>query len=51
MNAKANFTALSFDALRDFIEAALASQGLRRGQDDLKVIMMCELPTNALLAR
>ena len=28
MNAKANSTALSFDALRDFIEVALASQGL-----------------------
>jgi pyruvate,water dikinase len=28
----------------------LASQGLRRGQDDLKVIMMCEVPSNAILA-
>jgi pyruvate, water dikinase len=28
----------------------LAQNGLRRGVDDLKVIMMCELPTNALLA-
>jgi pyruvate, water dikinase len=28
----------------------LAQNGLRRGSDDLKVIMMCELPTNALLA-
>jgi pyruvate, water dikinase len=28
----------------------LASNGLRRGQHDLKLIMMCELPTNALLA-
>ena len=28
----------------------LAANGLRRGQDDLKLIMMCELPTNALLA-
>jgi pyruvate, water dikinase len=28
----------------------LAENGLRRGVDDLKVIMMCELPTNALLA-
>ena len=28
----------------------LAENGLRRGQGDLKVIMMCELPTNALLA-
>jgi pyruvate, water dikinase len=28
----------------------LALNGLRRGVNDLKVIMMCELPTNALLA-
>lgn len=28
----------------------LAENGLRRGVNDLKVIMMCELPTNALLA-
>jgi pyruvate, water dikinase len=28
----------------------LAQNGLRRGVDDLKVIMMCELPSNALLA-
>jgi len=28
----------------------LAENGLRRGADDLKVIMMCELPSNALLA-
>jgi pyruvate,water dikinase len=28
----------------------LARNGLRRGVNDLKVIMMCELPTNALLA-
>ena len=28
----------------------LASNGLARGQDGLKVIMMCELPSNALLA-
>ena len=28
----------------------LAQNGLKRGVDDLKVIMMCELPTNALLA-
>jgi pyruvate, water dikinase len=28
----------------------LAKNGLARGQDGLKVIMMCELPTNALLA-
>ncbi|HLR17804.1 MAG TPA: phosphoenolpyruvate synthase [Alcanivoracaceae bacterium] len=28
----------------------LAKNGLKRGENDLKVIMMCELPTNALLA-
>jgi pyruvate,water dikinase len=28
----------------------LAANGLKRGQDDLTIIMMCELPTNALLA-
>ncbi len=28
----------------------LAANGLERGKNDLKVIMMCELPTNALLA-
>jgi len=28
----------------------LSQNGLRRGENDLKVIMMCELPTNALLA-
>jgi pyruvate, water dikinase len=28
----------------------LAENGLKSGQDDLKVIMMCELPSNALLA-
>ena len=28
----------------------LAKNGLKRGVNDLKVIMMCELPTNALLA-
>ncbi|WP_371185219.1 phosphoenolpyruvate synthase [Thalassotalea maritima] len=30
--------------------AILAENGLERGQNDLKVIMMCELPSNALLA-
>jgi pyruvate,water dikinase len=29
----------------------LAQHGLERGRNGLKVIMMCELPTNALLAR
>ena len=28
----------------------LASHGLKRGENDLRVIMMCELPSNALLA-
>ena len=28
----------------------LAENGLKRGENDLKVIMMCELPSNALLA-
>ncbi|TLY49546.1 MAG: phosphoenolpyruvate synthase, partial [Gammaproteobacteria bacterium] len=28
----------------------LAENGLKQGQDDLKIIMMCELPSNALLA-
>jgi pyruvate,water dikinase len=28
----------------------LAANGLRRGTDGLQIIMMCELPTNALLA-
>ncbi|KQX69555.1 phosphoenolpyruvate synthase [Angustibacter sp. Root456] len=28
----------------------LAEQGLRRGENDLQVIMMCELPSNAVIA-
>ena len=28
----------------------LAENGIRRGEDNLKIIMMCELPSNALLA-
>jgi pyruvate,water dikinase len=28
----------------------LAQNGLKRGTDDLKIIMMCEIPSNALLA-
>ncbi len=28
----------------------LAGQGLQRGKDELKVIMMCEVPSNAILA-
>lgn len=29
---------------------ALASNGLKRGQDGLKIIMMCEVPSNVILA-
>jgi pyruvate,water dikinase len=32
------------------VTALLADNGLRRGEQGLKLIMMCELPTNALLA-
>jgi len=32
------------------VTALLAENGLARGENGLKVIMMCELPTNALLA-
>jgi pyruvate,water dikinase len=32
------------------VTGLLAQNGLRRGEHGLKVIMMCELPTNALLA-
>ncbi len=32
------------------VTALLAENGLARGADGLKIIMMCELPTNALLA-
>ena len=32
------------------VMALLAAEGLRRGQDGLRVVMMCELPSNALLA-
>jgi pyruvate,water dikinase len=32
------------------VTALLAEHGLRRGEHGLKLIMMCELPTNALLA-
>ncbi len=28
----------------------LASHGLKRGENDLKIIMMCEIPSNAILA-
>ncbi|MDB5957347.1 phosphoenolpyruvate synthase [Ramlibacter sp.] len=32
------------------VTGLLAEQGLKRGQNDLKVIMMCEIPSNAILA-
>ena len=32
------------------VTALLARHGLRRGQDELKLIMMCEVPSNAILA-
>ena len=32
------------------VTAALAKQGLERGQHGLRIIMMCEIPSNALLA-
>jgi pyruvate,water dikinase len=34
----------------DRVTQLLAQQGLQRGQDGLKVIMMCEVPSNAILA-
>ena len=34
----------------DRVTQLLAQHGLKRGQDDLKVIMMCEVPSNAILA-
>ena len=37
------------DEARRVVEL-LARQGLRRGQNGLRVVMMCELPSNALLA-
>ncbi len=39
----------TLDEGRKVIEA-LAKNGLRRGENDLKLIMMCEVPSNALLA-
>jgi pyruvate,water dikinase len=32
------------------VKELLAENGLRRGENDLKLIMMCEIPSNALLA-
>jgi len=34
----------------DRVTQLLARHGLKRGQDDLKIIMMCEVPSNAILA-
>ena len=34
----------------DRVTRLLAEHGLKRGVDDLKVIMMCEVPSNAILA-
>ncbi len=34
----------------EHVTTLLAENGLKRGENELKVIMMCELPTNALLA-
>jgi pyruvate,water dikinase len=34
----------------DRVTQLLAEKGLKRGQDDLQVIMMCEVPSNAILA-
>jgi pyruvate,water dikinase len=34
----------------DRVTQLLAKHGLQRGQDELKVIMMCEVPSNAILA-
>ncbi|REF28021.1 phosphoenolpyruvate synthase [Xenorhabdus cabanillasii] len=37
-------------AQAEAVISELALQGLKRGEDGLKVIMMCEIPSNALLA-
>ncbi|MEI7346072.1 phosphoenolpyruvate synthase [Dickeya chrysanthemi] len=37
-------------AQAEAVVAELASQGLKRGESGLKIIMMCEIPSNALLA-
>lgn len=34
----------------DRVTKLLGERGLKRGQDDLKLIMMCEIPSNAILA-
>jgi pyruvate,water dikinase len=33
------------------VTGLLAEKGLKRGENDLKVIMMCEIPSNAVLAK
>ncbi|WP_226099691.1 phosphoenolpyruvate synthase [Dickeya oryzae] len=37
-------------AQAEAVVAELANQGLKRGENGLKIIMMCEIPSNALLA-
>lgn len=37
-------------AQAEAVVAELAGQGLKRGENGLKIIMMCEIPSNALLA-
>ncbi len=37
-------------AQAEAVVAELARQGLKRGENGLKIIMMCEIPSNALLA-
>jgi len=39
----------NLDEARGVVEI-LASNGLKRGENDLRLIMMCEIPSNALLA-
>jgi len=39
----------TLDEARQVIDL-LAANGLKRGENDLKIIMMCEIPSNALLA-
>jgi len=40
----------TLEEARDVVDV-LAEYGLERGKHDLKIMMMCELPSNALLAR
>jgi pyruvate,water dikinase len=39
----------TLDEVRGVVDL-LAHHGLRRGEDDLQVVMMCEIPSNAVLA-